>query len=113
MNESNQFNAIEIRGENHGANASMFNNTYGNDSFTIGGFYNVYDSKYLEIDGMYGIVNGYTQEQLSSVCTGVNCIYVAPRITLKKSISEKVSAKVSAQLFGTAVIVSAGLRYSF
>lgn len=113
MNEQNRFNAIELRLDGYGFNASAFNNTYGNDTKTAGAYYTVFERKYIEVDLMYGVVNGYTQEQLGSLCSNDNCLYVAPRVTLKHGITDKTSVKLSAQMFGNAIMTTVGLRYSF
>ena len=59
MNEDNDLIAIEYKQGNHGINASSFVNTYGNQTFTVGGSYSLVDYKCIELGVLYGLVKGY------------------------------------------------------
>ena len=111
MNENNDLVAIEYKQGKHGVNASSFVNTYGNQTFTVGGSYSLVNYKYIELGLLYGLVKGYESGQLDTVFTGDLGLYVAPRVTLKYDITERVNAKVSVQLFGSAVVTSAGFEF--
>jgi len=113
MNEDNDLIAIEYRQGKHGVNASSFVNTYGNQTFTVGGYYSLLNYKYIELGVLYGLVKGYESDQLDTVFTSDLGVYVAPRVTAKYDITDNVDVKVSVQLFGSAVITTAGIGYSF
>lgn len=113
MNEDNDLFTIELKGETHGINISTFNNTYGNDSIAVSGSYKYFSSTYFDASVLYGVVKGYTQEQLKSVCVEDYCLYASPKFTAKFELSDKVTANTSVQLFGTAVVVTIGTSYEF
>jgi hypothetical protein len=114
QNEDNDFVSIEYRFDNdHGINASSFTNSYGGESYTIGGSYSLVEFKYIELGLLYGVVKGYEKDQLDTNFSSDYGVYVAPRLTIKYDISESWIVKASSQLFGNAVETTAGVGYSF
>lgn len=112
-NENNNLVGIEYQNNDWYLNVTKFKNSYYNDSKTIGSGYRFYNNDIIDLDILFGVVNGYTQEQIKSICFGENCAYVAPRITINIPITNNLKFKTSTQLFGTAVIVTTGIKYTF
>jgi len=113
QNEDNKLIAVEYRTGNHGLNASSFKNTYSNQTYTVGGSYSLVEFEYVELSLLYGVVKGYEKGQLDTVIADDVGVYVAPRITVKYQATDKITLKVSTQLFGNAVVTTAGVGYSF
>lgn len=113
MNEDNEIVTIEYKFNRHGINYSKFTNTYGNGSVSIGGSYTIYGGEYADIDILYGTIKGYTEEEIGTFCKSGWCVYVAPRISTEFEMYEYICPKVSIQIFGTAIVGTAGISYKF
>lgn len=112
-NEDNKLIAIEYMNGNHGVHASSFTNTYNNQSYTVGGSYVPFRYKYAEFGVLYGVVSGYKKGQLPVIISSDIGLYIAPRLTLKYDITESLTIKSSAQLFGNAIVTSVGIQFKY
>ena len=112
-NEDNKLIAIEYMNGNHGVHASSFTNTYNNQSYTVGGSYVPFRYKYAEFGVLYGVVSGYKKGQLPVIIFSDIGLYIAPRLTLKYDITESLTIKSSAQLFGNAIVTSVGVQFKW
>ena len=113
MNEDNDFIAVEYVKGKHGVNSSSFVNTFGRQTFTLGGSYSLYSNSFFDFGVLYGVVKGYNKGEIDTVIDKDFGVYFAPRVTVKYKIYKNISAKVSSQLFGSAVVTSAGLEIKF
>ena len=102
-NENNKMFALELKRDRTYYTVTTYDNTRYKRSVSMGIGYNAYNSKYVELDGLTGLVSGY----------GNLKVYLAPRVTFKYGLTKRLSVKTSTTMFGKAVISTAGFEYKF
>lgn len=115
-NEDNKHISVEYTPDIYGiwyVNASTFDNTYYNRSYTVGGGVNVIRYYGLRLDVLGGVVYGYTKDELGSLCVGKACAYMALRASYTYDINNNWAIKPSAKLLGYALEVGLGVERRF
>ena len=112
-NNDNELKAIEYTFSDYYVNVASFINTYGNDSVSIGVGYNVWEGYNIKFDILSGLIYGYKEGELDSLCYEKTCAFVAPRFTYSFEVTPHWLIKPSVKLLGTAVNVAVGVEYKF
>jgi putative salt-induced outer membrane protein YdiY len=112
-NEDNRLVAVEYNVDRWYFNASTFVNTFDARSFTVGSGYKMVYGHGVSFDLLWGVVTGYEEGQLKTLCTDSACLYIAPRLSYQLHITDNVAFKPSVKLLGAAVVVAVGVEYRF
>ena len=112
-NENNKLIGFELGYNDFSLQYSEFNNSYGNDSYTIGLNYNVFDFHGLVFGIGAGAVNGYTGNQNPLHINGSWGAYVAPSIAYDIELYKGLTVSPVVRLFGEAVVGTIKVTYKF
>ena len=113
LNEDNNLIAIEYNIEKWYMNASIFKNTFNDNSMSIGSGYNIWSKYNFNLDVLWGIVGGYKEGDLKSLCFSTTCLYITPRVTYSYHLTDNLIIKPSVKLFGSAFNAAIGLECDF
>ena len=78
---------------------------------SIGTGYNIWSKYNFNLDVLWGIVGGYKEGDLKSLCFSTTCLYITPRITYSYHLTDNLIIKPSVKLFGSAINAAIGLEY--
>lgn len=119
-NEDNNLIALTYRFDDSdwGLLGANFTNSYDIKTNAIAVTYSVIKWRALELELVGGVMKGYTEWELhDKMCPfGEDsdiCFLISPKLSLELFSFEGVTPKVSVLMMGDAVIVTAGVSYSF
>lgn len=113
INEDNNLIALEYNIDKWYLNVATFDNTFHDKSMSIGSGYNIWSKYNFNLDVLWGIVGGYKEGDLKSLCFKTTCAYISPRITYTHHLYKCLSVKPSLKGFGSALTAAIGLECKF
>ena len=114
INEDNNLFAVEYSPDDKWyIYFCTFDNTFYDKSMCIGTGYNLWSKYGLKLDALWGIVGGYKEGDLKSLCFKTTCAYISPRITYTHHLYKCLSVKPSLKGFGSAFNAAIGLECKF